>query len=282
MNPLNREALEALYRGWNRREYVEPDPLQFLYDYPETTDREVAGLIASSLAYGRVASILQSVKKALSPLGREPRNYLIASAPRDIRVLYRDFQHRFTDGEELAEFLVSIRHVIKNYGSLENCFMEASDRNDETVLPGLTGLVKSLASASKRTKWSLLSDPERGSAVKRHMLFLRWMVRHDVVDPGGWDKVNPSGLVIPLDTHMFQFGKRHGLTQRKSADIRAALEITEAFRSISPGDPVRYDFAITRFGIRGELCCSDLDLFLDGGYRAVKDPEKSIEINKKK
>lgn len=279
MNPLDSEAFEALYSGWNRREYVEPDPLQFLYNYPEVTDREVAGLVASSLAYGRVASILQSVAKALSPLGKEPRDYLLSSSPRDIRVLYRNFQHRFTDGDELAEFLISIRHVIRNHGSLENRFIEASGGSDSPVLPGLTGLVKSLASASKRTKWSLLSDPGRGSAVKRHMLFLRWMVRNDAVDPGGWDRVNPSGLVIPLDTHMFQFGCRHGLTHRKTTDMRAAFEITEAFRQIRPDDPARYDFAITRFGIRGELCGNDLDLFLDGGYKTMQDPKKCIENN---
>jgi hypothetical protein len=46
---------------------------------------------------------------------------------------------------------------------------------------------------------------------------------------------------------------RLGLTRRKQADLRTAVEITEAFRKLSPGDPVRYDFVLTRFGIRKDL-----------------------------
>jgi hypothetical protein len=41
-----------------------------------------------------------------------------------------------------------------------------------------------------------------------------------------------------------------GLTKRRQADMRAATEITKAFRTITPADPVRYDFSLTRLGIR--------------------------------
>jgi len=46
--------LEKLYTLYNYRKWVHPDPLEFLYQYPDIKDREVVGLIASSLAYGRV------------------------------------------------------------------------------------------------------------------------------------------------------------------------------------------------------------------------------------
>ena len=52
---------------------------------------------------------------------------------------------------------------------------------------------------------------------------------------------------------MHRIGLSLGLTRRKNADMRTALEITRAFRSIAPEDPVRYDFALTRFGIRSDL-----------------------------
>ena len=40
------------------------------------------------------------------------------------------------------------------------------------------------------------------------------------------------------------------MTERKQADITAAREITAEFAKISPDDPVKYDFALTRLGIR--------------------------------
>ncbi|HPA44771.1 MAG TPA: DUF2400 family protein, partial [bacterium] len=62
---LNGQALEYLYAKYNRRKFVHPDPLEFLYAYPDPLDREIVGLIASCLAYGRVRQILNSVSWVL-------------------------------------------------------------------------------------------------------------------------------------------------------------------------------------------------------------------------
>ena len=95
-----------------------------------------------------------------------------------------------------------------------------------------------------------LPSPDGGSACKRLNLFLRWMVRKDNVDPGIWQSIPASHLIVPLDTHMHRIAKAMGLTSRKQADIQSAIEITGAFSFIRPADPVRYDFALTRLGIK--------------------------------
>ena len=78
---------------------------------------------------------------------------------------------------------------------------------------------------------------------------LRWLVRTDAVDPGCWDCVPKNKLLVPLDTHMFRIAKELGLCSRSSANLNAVLEITRAFAAFAPDDPVKYDFALTRFGI---------------------------------
>ena len=90
----------------------------------------------------------------------------------------------------------------------------------------------------------------RGSACKRLNLFLRWMIRADGVDPGGWNMISASKLLIPLDVHMHRFSILLGLTERRHADLKTAREITESMKVFSPVDPVKYDFALTRLGIR--------------------------------
>ena len=75
------------------------------------------------------------------------------------------------------------------------------------------------------------------------------LVRHDAVDPGGWQGVPASLLIVPLDTHMFRIARGLGLTQRGQADLKCALEITAGFRALRPDDPVRYDFSLTRLGL---------------------------------
>jgi uncharacterized protein (TIGR02757 family) len=242
-----------LYERLNRREYVHPDPLEFLYDYPDLKDREIVGLIASSLAYGAVRQILRSVRTVLQRMGASPSDYLGAATQSSLSREFRDFKHRFTTGEELATMLLGAKRVVETYGSLGQCFVQGSESNDETVIPALTHLVRELSRPFQGRPRSLLPSPELGSACKRLNLYLRWMVRRDRVDPGGWDTISPRQLLIPLDVHMFRISQRLGLTLRKQANLRTACEITAAFRKIEPEDPVRYDFVLTRLGIRDEL-----------------------------
>jgi uncharacterized protein (TIGR02757 family) len=252
------QALETLRARYNRREFVHPDPLEFLYGYEDARDREVAGLIASSLAYGRVGSILRSVARVLERMDR-PARFLEEASEDVLFTAFRDFRHRVTSGETLSLLLLGAKRVISQYGSLGACFKAALKEEHDTVFPALSSFVGELARAAGSCPTHLLPVPAKGGACKRLNLFLRWMVRRDEVDPGGWDGVPPSKLVIPLDTHMHAMGRMLGFTKRRQADRRTALEITAAFRSIAPEDPVRYDFALTRLGIRGD---GDLEGFM--------------------
>ncbi len=249
----DREKLDRLYGQYNRREYVHPDPLEFLYAYPDLRDREIAGLIASSLAYGRVAQILKSVGYVLDIMGPCPWDFLKAASPESLRETYSDFRHRFADGESLAALLTGAKQVIGRYGSLYDCFLEGMDKMDKTeatVLPALSFFARKIAEGSAFRCGHLMPMPERGSACKRLNLFLRWMVRKDAVDPGGWDDIPLSKLIVPLDVHLHRISLRLGMTARKQANMKTALEVTSGFRKLSPDDPVRYDFALTRLGIR--------------------------------
>ncbi|MBW1775404.1 MAG: TIGR02757 family protein [Deltaproteobacteria bacterium] len=256
---LSKERLEAFYRSCNCREYVHPDPLEFLYPYSDPGDRELVGLIASSLAYGRVAQILKSVSTVLEPMGPSPCAFLRRSTPDALKSLYRTFKHRFSTGEELVALLLGTRDALDEYGSLEECFLAGLGRQDDTIFQALCAFVKALGVSDNGSPNSLLPLPERGSACKRLNLYLRWMARQDDVDPGGWNRIPLSKLIIPLDTHMHKISVAMGFTKRRQADMRTAIEVTRAFQKISPEDPVRYDFVLTRLGIREDM---DLNQFL--------------------
>ena len=253
-----REMLQELYVKYNRRAFVHPDPLEFLYDYDDVRDREIVGLIASSLAYGRVEQILRSVRQVLERM-EQPARFLRETSDSRLGVLFSDFRHRVTSGRTLSLLLVGMKRVNRKYGSLAACFMAGLRDEHETVLSALSHFVDALTSAAGAHPKHLLAIPSRGSSCKRLNLFARWMVRRDEVDPGGWAGVSAAKLICPLDVHMHRMGRALGLTRRKGADIRTALEITDAFRTIAPEDPVRYDFALTRLGIRKD---TDLDGFL--------------------
>lgn len=251
---ISKAELEELYRTYNKRKFVHPDPLEFLYNYPDIRDREITGLIASSLAYGRVAQILKSVERILAKMGPSPYRFILKNRPLDFKNIFSGFKHRFTTHSDIGDLLSALHRILNEYGSLNKCFITGMNRDDETVIPALDNFLEKLDC----TGGYLIPLPRRGSACKRMHLYLRWMVRKDKVDPGGWKDISPGKLIVPLDTHMANIGKTLGMTKRKSADQKMALDITNAFRKISPHDPVKYDFSLTRFGIHPDMEMDDL------------------------
>jgi len=262
--PDLRQGLETLYRRYNRRAFIHPDPLELVWRYDTPQDREIAGLIAACLAYGRVAQILASVSTVLDAVSigarGSPRSFLETATDREIARILPDFKHRFTPGAEVAALLLAVKRGLAEHGSLEMLFAAGVQRKDETVLPALSSFVDRLRvlAGGHPACPSLLSSPVDGSACKRLNLFLRWMVRKDEVDPGPWGSISRAKLVVPLDTHLHRIARRLGLTGRKQADLKTALEITGGFARCSPRDPVRYDFSLTRLGINP--ACRDDDV----------------------
>ena len=247
-------AFECLYARYNRRELVHPDPLEFLYRYDRVEDREIAALIASSLAYGRVTMILKSVGMVLDAMGPSPRAFVEDGTPKEWRELFADFRHRFTDGEDVVALLGGMKSVIAAHVSL-GAFMTSARRESGSLEDALDLLIERLEGGRKN---SLLCRPALGSACKRHFLMLRWMVRCDDVDPGGWSGLNPADLLIPLDTHMYAVCRSLRFTRRNAADLKTAREITNVFAQMRLDDPVRYDFSLTRFGIRPDMSEAEL------------------------
>ncbi len=256
MNDL-KQKLESIYLQYNNKKFVNPDPLLFLYNYPEKKNREIAGLIAASFAYGRVDMIIKTVKKILDKLVPCPFDYLMTITKQDLIKDFKGFKYRFAREEHLVNLLWGMKQVINHFSSLENCFSSQYSLSHETIMPCLIFLYENIS--KNGDTGHLLADPKKKSPCKRSNLFLRWMVRKDSVDPGGWNKINASQLIIPLDTHMYKIGKLLKFTKRKSKDIKTALEITKGFKQISPLDPVKYDFCLTRFGIRQDLTMEELN-----------------------
>ena len=256
---MEKRKFEQLYCQYNRREFVHPDPLEFLYGYADLRDREIVGFVASSLAYGRVAHILKSVSCVLEQMVPTPSIFLKRTTAKEMRRTFSDFKHRFTDGQKFAAMLLGVKNVLERHGCLNACFSAGLKDEDDTILSALSAFTSALAACANDRLEHLVPSPTRGSACKRLNLFLRWMVRSDEVDPGGWENVPPSKLIVPIDTHMYRICRSLGITKRKQADMHTAVEITKAFRKIAPADPVRYDFSLTRLGIRKD---ADLSAFL--------------------
>ncbi|OHB77056.1 MAG: TIGR02757 family protein [Planctomycetes bacterium RBG_16_55_9] len=249
-------ALDRLYSRYNYRELVPPDPLQFVYHYIRPADMEIAALLASALAYGRVQQIEKSLARLFERMGDSPFEFVVGFDRSKKRML-KDFKHRFTSGQDISDLLASIKTVLGRYGSIEKFFVSGYNPGDRNIIPALSRFCDRLLSIHTaghkgpvpRGLRFLLAGPSGGSACKRLNLFLRWMIRCDNVDTGLWKSIEPVRLIVPVDVHIGRLCKILGFYNRKTVSLTTAVEITERFAEMEPADPVKYDFALSRIGI---------------------------------
>ncbi|MCK5201190.1 MAG: TIGR02757 family protein, partial [Spirochaetales bacterium] len=207
-------------------------------------------------AIGRVQSILQTVNSILTVI-KSPKDDLLSFKREDLESVFHNFKYRFYTAGSLVDFLAGIKNVIREFGSLHDCFLSGVNKTAGDSVGSLSFFINHMTDGSSCGR-RVLPDPEKGSACKRLNLFLRWMIRKDEIDPGIWDDIPKDILIIPLDTHMMQISQILELTGRKSADMKTAIEITNALKAYDPLDPVRFDFSLTRLGIHPDLNYNEL------------------------
>ncbi len=256
--------LEGIYNKYHGLHYLHPDPLEFIYRFSRPEDREIAGLISAGLALGRVSSILSILEWVFARL-EQPYRMCLSMGRGDFYRLFEGFVYRFYRREMLAELLAGIGGVLRRYGSLRDCFIAQSPR-ERGVHQALDHWYREIYTGSSGGGRRILPDPQGPSASKRLHLYLRWMIRRDELDPGCWEGLPPSLLIIPLDTHMLRFARYLGLTDRRSGNLKAAIEVTKGLQKFDFSDPVRYDFSITRLGIHPEGSFGEVETILEGSY----------------
>ncbi len=241
--------LDELYRSYNA-EHVVSDPIWIVRRFPRADDREVVGFCAAALAFGRVQSVINSIEGLLQVMGANPAAYVRGFSPARDRRAMDHLVHRWTRGVDLAALVWILRQMIDASGSIEAFFVERLDPAAATVEVALDEFSRRACALDVREVYGrtrpkpgvgyFFSRPTSGGACKRLNLFLRWMVRLDAVDLGVWQRVRPSQLVVPLDTHVIRVGRCLGLTKYTSPGWRMAADITNALRLFDPDDPVKY------------------------------------------
>jgi uncharacterized protein (TIGR02757 family) len=242
--------LDGLLASFDRAAHRKNDPVDLVHGFTADADREVAGLVASSLAFGNVVSIRRSVRRVLDALGPSPSAAIDALSYEDLRDRLGGFVHRVYRGPDVARMLAGAAELRRQDGSIG----DALDRHFRETHGDVREAFARLADRLRGPRPSrglrhLVPDPRAGSACKRLMLYARWMSRPaDGVDLGVWP-FPAARLVIPLDTHVHRIAKNLSLTRRNDASWRTAEEITSTLRRFDPDDPVKYDFAICHLGV---------------------------------
>lgn len=253
-----RPALDELYRTFDHVESA-TDPIHIVRRYRTREDQEIVGFCAAALAFGRVASVLQSIESLLVVMGPSPAAYVRWFDVVTERSRLKPLVHRWIRGDDLTALMLILQRMLRERGSIEGFFVAGDDAASADVSSAMDSFSTRALETDVRAAYGRMPKrpgvcyffprPSAGSACKRLNLFLRWMVRRDAIDLGAWTRVAPSRLIVPLDTHVIRVGRCLKLTKRISPGWKMATDITASLRELDPADPIRYDFSLCHLGM---------------------------------
>lgn len=249
-----KELLEELHDRFNCEEFIEADPISVPHSFSRKEDREIAGLLASTIAWGNRKAIVKSAHRMMRYMDNTPYDFVVNASEQELEQL-STYVHRTFNGVDFQDFVRGMRHIITTWGSIGDFFEERYVATEDLRIV-LSEFRREFHSAEHNPHSEKhLSSIDKGAACKRLCMYLRWMVREDDrgVDFGLWRKIPMSALYMPLDIHTGRMGRSLGLLSRKQDDWKAVEELTATLREFDAADPVRYDYSLFGVGISGML-----------------------------
>ncbi|MFI3285273.1 MAG: TIGR02757 family protein [Rikenellaceae bacterium] len=249
-----KELLDSLCERFNNEEFIEYDPISIPHRFSSVEDIEIAGLFASTIAWGNRKAIVKSAGRMMEFMDNAPYDFIINATPSDMAVL-KSYVHRTFNGADLIDFVVATRSICEEYGSLGKLVVDIYNQT-QSIPKVLSQFRSRFLSCDHDTHCEKhFSSIDKGAACKRLNMYFRWMVRYDSkgVDFGLWRDIPMSALYLPLDVHSGNVARALGLLKRKQSDWKAVVEVTTALREFDSYDPIRYDFALFGAGVEGVI-----------------------------
>ena len=230
---MDRHLKETLI-GWaheyNNPKYFQEDPIIFPTEFARRyrsgnaniADVEIAGILASHLAWGRRSMIVRDCNRMFDQMQWKPYDYVMRGEYRDEACSL----HRTVRWSEFAAICGRLRDIYDAQESIEGL-------TDNDIRVRIFG-----------------QKEDKKAPNKKISMMRRWLVRDDgKVDLGVWKNSDKKELILPLDVHVYAQAVNLGLTGRKQKDIVTAREITDTFKEIFPDDPCLGDFALFGYGV---------------------------------
>ena len=118
-----KELLERLHDKYNRPEFIEDDPISVPHRYTDRADREIAGFLAATIAWGNRRAIVTSGHRMMRCMDDAPADFVRNASDRELATL-ETYVHRTFNGRDLRDFVLALRRMDRRFGGLGVFFEE--------------------------------------------------------------------------------------------------------------------------------------------------------------
>ena len=247
---ITRTELDSLVEKYENEAFIKDDPIQFIHRGNCKEDSELYGFIASLFAYGNRKMFIKVLDEIFSRADNDITNYVKNGDFSNLKGL----GYRFSKDYDIIPIFEILHKLYTESNGLEDLFSytfipDRGEKYDHFLKKVIDYFYARAPKGAGQGFYHMIPDPQKGGAMKRMNMFLRWMIRESPVDIGIWNFMTPADLYIPLDVHVARQSRAMGLLIRKSNDYNAVRELTFKLKEYCYDDPVKYDFAMFGFGV---------------------------------
>ncbi len=247
-----KEKLDTLQKRYETVEFIKDDPVQFIHLFKNKEDIEIAGFIAALFAFGKREVFIKKLFSLFNFMQMKPLDFVINFNKEEFN---SELNYRFIKPCDLISFFSVLKKLYtQDKMTLQELFATSYLKNKDIFImfQSVCDYFYDIEKDSPGYKF-MLSNPKNKGAMKRMNMFLRWMVRkNSPVDIGIWNFMSPSELLIPLDVHVGNISRAHGLLSRKQNDYKSVIELTSKLKEFDKNDPAKYDFALFGLGVNSK------------------------------
>lgn len=242
---ITKNELDKLVQKYENKDFIKDDPVQFIHKFKTKKDIELAGFIASLLAYGSRKQFIKKLDQLFEIAENEPLNFIQNFESE----LIGDFNYRFGKPNDFIAIFQILKKLYNTSEGLGELFEHGYKQGKifENVVDYFYS--EGMKFNPNHGFYHMIPNPHKGGAMKRMCMYLRWMVRKSPVDVGIWNFMPASELYIPLDVHVGRISRQMGLLKRNANDFKAVVELTNNLKKFCPEDPIKYDFAMFAYGV---------------------------------
>ena len=243
--------LDALVEQIEQPDFIDNDPIQFMYAFEDKNDKELAGFFAAIMAWGRRDIVINKVDDLLKRMDYKPADFILNFNESDAAKL-EGFKHRTFKPVDIYWLVKTLQSILKKHHTFEVfwelCYQKSKAQKRELIAVFHEEFFSIHPEIPQRTR-KHISNPEKNSSAKRLNMYLRWCIRGGPVDLETMNFMDPSELKVPLDVHVARQARKLGLLKRKQNDWKAVIELNKNLQELDPEDPSKYDFALFGLGV---------------------------------
>ncbi len=114
------ELLEELYLRFNTPEFIAEDPISIPHMYSSREDREIAGFMSATIAWGNRKAIVKSARRMMEYMDDAPSDFVLHASDAELCKL-ESYVHRTFNGLDFSDFVLSLRSICERYGGVGRC-----------------------------------------------------------------------------------------------------------------------------------------------------------------